>query len=225
VFKCSGPSCVEAPEALLVQLDDGAVAPIELQLEHVWSWYPVQVAVETARKWSAEEVRDICDKKHTEAAIRTSLKTFGEEKEPLGGLQAMVPYEVIQELNAWFRDIDKHNLGRLSRARVKAYFAASGGEAGFYSSGDTMFYFMDRNQDGWVGVAEFRVSILNIYREAISLLRVEKIASLRQKFNMLYIQRQEALAKERATSKIASNAMPTYEYKDTRKRLDGTTRK
>ncbi len=38
-----------------------------------------------------------------------------------------------------------------------------GGEAGFFS-GETMFYYMDRNQDGWVEKSEFRIAILNIYK-------------------------------------------------------------
>jgi hypothetical protein len=185
VFKCSGESCASVAEALLVRLADGAVAPVELRLEHVWVWTPVFARVQATRKWRASEVRAMCDDKHTEAAISTSVRTAGRVREPVGGLQAQVAGEVLDELSAWFKDIDKRGGGKLSRARVKAYFAASGGEDGFFS-GDTMFYCMDRNQDGWVEVSEFRVAILHIYRENIKLLRVEKIAALREKFNGLY---------------------------------------
>ncbi len=196
VFKCSGGPCARLPDALLVQLPDGNIAPLSLQIDEHWIEYPVKSVVVVSRPWSTQEFRLLCDEYKTEGSVLSGLQSSSVVKEKLGGIQAMVSYEIIEELNEWFKDIDVKERGKLNRSAVRAYFQGGGGETGFYA-GDTMFYYLDRNQDGWVSLGEFRYAILNIYKKDVKILRVEKIRSLRTKFNTLFDKYQDRLYEEK----------------------------
>jgi len=195
-FKCSGDPCAQQPDDLLICLPDGGIIPATLQLDEYWLEYPVFVPLVLGRVWRPDEFRVVCNMSRDESEIVRSTTRVSTVREKLGGIQAQVPYEIIEELNAWFKDIDRKGKGQLSRAVLAAYFTGGGGETGFYT-GDTMFYYMDRNQDGWVGLPEFRYAILNIYKKDLAVLRVEKIRNLRQKFNDQFKQYWERVNEER----------------------------
>lgn len=67
-------------------------------------------------------IRTICDNDKTEIAVVRKVGSMGQTKEKLGGIQALVSYDIIEELNEWFKEVDYKGKGKLNRFMTSTYF-------------------------------------------------------------------------------------------------------